>query len=69
MSEPSTRIIPCPRCKKSTRYDPANPYRPFCSDRCKNEDIISWATESYKMAGEPADPEEILEELQNNSDD
>ena len=53
------RVLPCPRCKKATRYDPQNAYRPFCSERCKNIDILAWAAEDYRMAGEPADPETI----------
>jgi endogenous inhibitor of DNA gyrase (YacG/DUF329 family) len=56
MSE-KTIIVPCPRCRKSTRYDPKNPFRPFCSALCKNEDIIAWAQEDYRIAGKPASPD------------
>jgi endogenous inhibitor of DNA gyrase (YacG/DUF329 family) len=48
------RLVSCPRCRKSTRYDPANPFRPFCSALCKDEDIISWAEHGYRIPGQPA---------------
>jgi len=30
-------------------------WRPFCSERCKTQDLARWADESYRVAGEPAD--------------
>jgi hypothetical protein len=32
---------------------PANTFRPFCSDRCQRIDFGDWATESFKISGEP----------------
>ena len=69
MTEKPARVFPCPRCKKSTVYNVKSPFRPFCSEDCKNEDIISWANEDYRADGGPAEPEEILAELQNKSTD
>lgn len=43
------RIVSCPRCKRSTVYHVRNPYRPFCSRGCKNEDIIGWANEDFRI--------------------
>lgn len=58
-----TRVVRCPRCRKSTRYDPKNEFRPFCSARCKNEDIVAWAYEGYKIPGPPAPDSDLdLEE-------
>ena len=28
---------------------PANPWRPFCSERCKLVDLGGWADESYRV--------------------
>jgi len=28
-------------------------WRPFCSERCRNEDLARWADERYRMAGDP----------------
>lgn len=54
-TSPPVRLVRCPSCRKSVRYDQVNPYRPFCSIRCKNEDIVGWAEESYRIAGKPTD--------------
>lgn len=59
-TEKPIRIVRCPTCERSCRYDTSNPFRPFCSERCKNIDIAGWATESFKIAGENVDPEEVL---------
>lgn len=47
------RVLPCPRCGKSVRWDDA-PWRPFCGERCKLIDLGAWADGSYAVAGEPA---------------
>jgi endogenous inhibitor of DNA gyrase (YacG/DUF329 family) len=52
-ADPAVRLVSCPRCRCSTRYDETNEFRPFCSLRCKNDDIIAWAHESYKVPGPP----------------
>ncbi len=28
-------------------------WRPFCSERCRNEDLARWADNRYRVAGEP----------------
>jgi endogenous inhibitor of DNA gyrase (YacG/DUF329 family) len=43
------RIVSCPQCGNSSPWDSANPYRPFCSERCKMVDLGAWATESYRI--------------------
>jgi len=40
--------IKCPICKKKTDWQD-NPYRPFCSERCKLIDLGAWASEEYKI--------------------
>jgi endogenous inhibitor of DNA gyrase (YacG/DUF329 family) len=54
---PASRIVDCPGCKGPSLYSPDNPYRPFCSQRCKNHDFGAWATESYRVEARP-DPED-----------
>lgn len=46
--------IVCPRCKKSAIYE-GNPFRPFCSERCKIIDLGNWASEKYAVPIEGAD--------------
>ena len=50
------RLVPCPRCRQPSRYDAANRWRPFCSERCRMLDLGAWASESYRVAA--AAPEE-----------
>jgi hypothetical protein len=44
----------CPMCKKDTIWD-GNPFRPFCSERCRLMDLGKWASEEYTIAGEKQD--------------
>ena len=54
-------VVACPCCGTEVLWDPRNKYRPFCSERCKLMDLGQWATESYRVAGEPVSEEaEIL---------
>ncbi len=33
-------------------WGPQSPYRPFCSDRCRQIDLGAWAAGEYRVAGE-----------------
>jgi endogenous inhibitor of DNA gyrase (YacG/DUF329 family) len=46
------RIVRCPACGGDSVYAPGNPYRPFCSERCKNMDLGAWASESFRVPDE-----------------
>ena len=50
------RRVRCPACGGGSEYGEANPWRPFCCERCKNHDFGAWATESYRVgkAGDPS---------------
>jgi len=50
--------VKCPCCKKETSWD-GNPFRPFCSERCKMIDLGAWASEEYRVPGgkKPEDEE------------
>lgn len=49
--------IICPICKKATTWE-ENPYKPFCSERCKLIDLGKWVSEEYKIAGEKTEEEQ-----------
>ncbi|HEX9020325.1 MAG TPA: DNA gyrase inhibitor YacG [Nitrospirota bacterium] len=49
--------ILCPICKKETAWDD-NPFRPFCSERCRLIDLGKWASEDYRIPGEKKGPPE-----------
>ena len=53
----AARIVTCPCCGGDSVYGPANAYRPFCSERCKQVDLGAWASEDLRMPAEapPAD--------------
>ena len=50
------RIVRCPRCGGHSIYGPANAFRPFCSERCKSQDLGAWASESFQIAAPLQDP-------------
>lgn len=47
-----SKIFQCPTCGKEMNWDKNNPYRPFCSERCKLIDLGEWASESHRIPGE-----------------
>lgn len=42
---------PCPICAAPAAADSA----PFCSVRCKDDDLRRWLAGAYRIPGEPAD--------------
>jgi len=53
MSGSPRRVVTCPGCGGPSVYAPENPWRPFCSERCKNHDFGAWATERYRVPAKP----------------
>ena len=45
----SVRKVRCPQCGGDSPWSADNPYRPFCSQRCKLIDLGAWASESYRV--------------------
>lgn len=51
----------CPICQRETHRE-GNPFRPFCSERCKWIDLDNWLSERYRVRrplgpeDEPAEP-------------
>ena len=60
----------CPVCRKVTGWE-GNPWRPFCSERCKTLDLAAWASEEYRIPGEKLDKEgaEVPEKQDSGEDD
>lgn len=52
------RLVNCPTCQKQTEWSTDNPYRPFCSERCKLIDIGKWASEEYTIPVSDEPPNE-----------
>ena len=54
---PAKQVV-CPGCGGPSVYASSNPYRPFCSERCKNIDLGAWANEDFRLPAEiPPDDE------------
>jgi endogenous inhibitor of DNA gyrase (YacG/DUF329 family) len=49
------RAIVCPGCGAQTVWSQENPFRPFCSERCRLIDFGQWATGAYRIPQEEAD--------------
>jgi endogenous inhibitor of DNA gyrase (YacG/DUF329 family) len=64
ISGAKSRKVACPMCGKAAEYSPSNPWRPFCTERCKLIDLGEWASERYRIAVEEPDegaPEDFQE--------
>jgi len=48
----------CPTCGKMTPWQD-NPWRPFCSERCKLIDFDKWTSEEYRVPGQQINPAEL----------
>ncbi|MFQ5666100.1 MAG: DNA gyrase inhibitor YacG [Candidatus Binatia bacterium] len=59
--------VRCPTCRRRTVWK-GNPYRPFCSQRCRMQDLGNWASDQYRIPGPPADVP-IEESPANGTDD
>ena len=63
--EPDTmaamRRVRCPQCHTECEWA-NNPFRPFCSERCKLIDLGAWLDERYTIPGDPPDQAEEVPE-------
>jgi len=62
------KTVSCPQCRKEAPWQ-NNPFRPFCSERCKLIDLGVWATEGYRIpVAESLEPAIDSEKKENESD-
>ena len=45
----------CPYCRKPQH----EAHAPFCSQSCKDRDLLKWLGEGYRIPGPPADPPRV----------
>ncbi|MEE9141999.1 MAG: DNA gyrase inhibitor YacG [Gammaproteobacteria bacterium] len=50
--------VDCPHCSETVVWSSDNPYRPFCSERCRLIDLGDWFNEEHAIPGETAAPKE-----------
>jgi uncharacterized protein len=55
--EETPKTVECPTCKKRAIWAPENPWRPFCSERCKLIDLGEWFEERHRIP-DTAPPED-----------
>ena len=46
------RMGEAPLCILCGRHPVSERWRPFCSERCRNEDLARWAEGRYRVPGE-----------------
>lgn len=54
MAKRISRVVRCPQCGGESAWRPDNPFRPFCSERCKLIDFGAWASDSYRLPAQEA---------------
>lgn len=52
-AKPSGLTVRCPNCAGPSAYHADNPYRPFCSARCKHIDLGAWSSEQFRVEAHP----------------
>ena len=53
--KPDAKSKGCPFCGNPTKPDHA----PFCSRGCKDRDLLKWLGGGYRIAGPPADDQDL----------
>ena len=43
------QLVDCPTCGNPVEWSDKQPYRPFCSERCKLIDLGDWIEERYRI--------------------
>jgi len=61
--------VNCPCCGKSIPWQPEQIFKPFCSARCKEQDLGAWATGAYVIATPVEDMPEQDDQVPPQHDD
>ncbi|MGF1614924.1 MAG: DNA gyrase inhibitor YacG [Gammaproteobacteria bacterium] len=56
------RSIPCPTCSQAVDWTKIQPWRPFCSERCRLIDLGDWLGGAHRIAGDDGEATLSLEE-------
>jgi endogenous inhibitor of DNA gyrase (YacG/DUF329 family) len=59
-----TKVL-CPTCHKEVNYDKSNPFRPFCSEKCRTIELAAWAQNKRFIKGVKLEDDEDAGELHN----
>ena len=58
----------CPYCNREIEYSRENPYRPFCSKKCKMADLGAWFSEEYTVSSPLIPEDDYMTEPQNGQE-
>ncbi|HEX5125689.1 MAG TPA: DNA gyrase inhibitor YacG [Rhodocyclaceae bacterium] len=59
--EKPVRTVNCPTCATPVPWGPQSPFRPFCSERCRQIDLGAWASDAYRVAGDAPEEGDTLD--------
>ena len=48
------KTLDCPQCGEAAAMSAQNPWRPFCSKRCRDRDLLKWLDDGYALPGPPS---------------
>jgi endogenous inhibitor of DNA gyrase (YacG/DUF329 family) len=61
--------VNCPHCNKKVIWNLDSEFRPFCSERCRLQDLGAWFTEERKISDDSIDDlDELITALDKNKD-
>ena len=60
--------VNCPHCKDEVIWNTSSEFRPFCSERCRLQDLGAWFMEEHAIEGEENTSLESIEKLHSNSE-
>lgn len=55
-----SKMVKCPQCGRLALFSEENPFRPFCSERCKLIDLGEWASGGYSIPVKPESSSDAL---------
>lgn len=62
-----TKKVKCPKCQGPSKWE-NNPYRPFCSERCRLLDLGHWLSGDYSIPDEELASDEEDEDSEGKSE-
>ena len=64
----NTKHVNCPSCQKEVTWTEKNQYRPFCSERCRMQDLANWATASYTVSSPLTEADENFDNVDSDAE-
>jgi len=62
-------LVNCPNCKKEVIWNNESINRPFCSERCRLQDLGAWFMEEHVINGDQTETNLEFDQLNANEHD